>query len=396
MRIKPWLPLIGLVLSVFIFNMSEFTPVGLLTNIATDLEVSESKAGMIISFYAWVVAIISLPMMLLFVKTEYKRTMLLMVALFSFFQFISGIASSYEMLMIGRIGVAVAHSVFWAIVTPMAIKSVDIGYQRLAISAIAAGTSIAMIFGIPLGRIIGLALGWRMAFMTIAIIGVFTFMMLLIVLPRMENPRTFTLKRLPDILTNKVLIGIYILTIVFVTGYYMGYSYIEPFLGQVAGMSDSMITLALTVIGVAGIMAGFLFARFYDAYRSTFMILSVGGSAACMFLIYSLTDMGPTILLVCLIWGLCTTTFVMTFQNETIRSSVSDGVMVATGLESGLFNLGIALGSMFGGMVLDDMGVEKVPLVGASIVFVSLLLLIAIVLPMIRARYAKDSSDKGI
>ncbi len=396
MRIKPWLPLIGLVLSVFIFNMSEFTPVGLLTNIATDLEVSESKAGMIISFYAWVVAIISLPMMLLFVKTEYKRTMLLMVALFSFFQFISGIASSYEMLMIGRIGVAVAHSVFWAIVTPMAIKSVDIGYQRLAISAIAAGTSIAMIFGIPLGRIIGLALGWRMAFMTIAIIGVFTFMMLLIVLPRMENPRTFTLKRLPDILTNKVLIGIYILTIVFVTGYYMGYSYIEPFLGQVAGMSDSMITLALTVIGVAGIMAGFLFARFYDAYRSTFMILSVGGSAACMFLIYSLTDMGPTILLVCLIWGLCTTTFVMTFQNETIRSSVSDGVMVATGLESGLFNLGIALGSMFGGMVLDDMGVEKVPLVGASIVFVSLLLLIAIVLPMIRARYAKDSLDKGI
>ena len=396
MRIKPWLPLIGLVLSVFIFNMSEFTPVGLLTNIATDLEVSESKAGMIISFYAWVVAIISLPMMLLFVKTEYKRTMLLMVALFSFFQFISGIASSYEMLMIGRIGVAVAHSVFWAIVTPMAIKSVDIGYQRLAISAIAAGTSTAMIFGIPLGRIIGLALGWRMAFMTIAIIGVFTFMMLLIVLPRMENPRTFTLKRLPDILTNKVLIGIYILTIVFVTGYYMGYSYIEPFLGQVAGMSDSMITLALTVIGVAGIMAGFLFARFYDAYRSTFMVLSVGGSAACMFLIYSLTDMGPTILLVCLIWGLCTTTFVMTFQNETIRSSVSDGVMVATGLESGLFNLGIALGSMFGGMVLDDMGVEKVPLVGASIVFVSLLLLIAIVLPMIRARYAKDSSDKGI
>ena len=396
MRIKPWLPLIGLVLSVFIFNMSEFTPVGLLTNIATDLEVSESKAGMIISFYAWVVAIISLPMMLLFVKTEYKRTMLLMVALFSFFQFISGIASSYEMLMIGRIGVAVAHSVFWAIVTPMAIKSVDIGYQRLAISAIAAGTSTAMIFGIPLGRIIGLALGWRMAFMTIAIIGVFTFMMLLMVLPRMENPRTFTLKRLPDILTNKVLIGIYILTIVFVTGYYMGYSYIEPFLGQVAGMSDSMITLALTVIGVAGIMAGFLFARFYDAYRSTFMVLSVGGSAACMFLIYSLTDMGPTILLVCLIWGLCTTTFVMTFQNETIRSSVSDGVMVATGLESGLFNLGIALGSMFGGMVLDDMGVEKVPLVGASIVFVSLLLLIAIVLPMIRARYAKDSSDKGI
>ena len=328
--------------------------------------------------------------------TDTERTMLLMVALFSFFQFISGIASSYEMLMIGRIGVAVAHSVFWAIVTPMAIKSVDIGYQRLAISAIAAGTSIAMIFGIPLGRIIGLALGWRMAFMTIAIIGVFTFMMLLIVLPRMENPRTFTLKRLPDILTNKVLIGIYILTIVFVTGYYMGYSYIEPFLGQVAGMSDSMITLALTVIGVAGIMAGFLFARFYDAYRSTFMILSVGGSAACMFLIYSLTDMGPTILLVCLIWGLCTTTFVMTFQNETIRSSVSDGVMVATGLESGLFNLGIALGSMFGGMVLDDMGVEKVPLVGASIVFVSLLLLISIVLPMIRARYAKDSSDKGI
>ena len=60
-----WLPLVGLTLSAFIFNTSEFMPIGLLTDIAVDLHVTEARAGMLISVYAWVVALLSLPLMLL-------------------------------------------------------------------------------------------------------------------------------------------------------------------------------------------------------------------------------------------------------------------------------------------------------------------------------------------
>ena len=121
---KNWLPLIGITISVFIFNMSEFMPIGLLTDISMDLGITESKAGMIISIYAWAVAILSLPIMLLLRKMEYRRMLLMCIALFAGFQILSGISDSYEMLIMARLGVAVSHSIFWSIATPLAVRVV--------------------------------------------------------------------------------------------------------------------------------------------------------------------------------------------------------------------------------------------------------------------------------
>ena len=112
MSVRQWLPLIGLVLCVFVFNMSEFMPIGLLTSIADDFGVSESQAGYLISVYAWAVALLSLPMMLLLRRMQYRPMLLLFVGMFAFFQVMSGVATDYWMLLISRLGVAVAHAVF--------------------------------------------------------------------------------------------------------------------------------------------------------------------------------------------------------------------------------------------------------------------------------------------
>ena len=77
-----WLPLIGLTFAVFVFNTSEFMPIGLLTDIAFDLNISDTRAGLLISVYAWVVALMSLPLMILVSKMELKRLLLGITALF--------------------------------------------------------------------------------------------------------------------------------------------------------------------------------------------------------------------------------------------------------------------------------------------------------------------------
>ena len=46
MSVKQWLPLVALVICVFIVNMSEFVPIGLLTDIATDFSISDSIAAL--------------------------------------------------------------------------------------------------------------------------------------------------------------------------------------------------------------------------------------------------------------------------------------------------------------------------------------------------------------
>ena len=74
--IREWLPLIALTFSAFIFNTSEFIPIGLLSDIAADFSISEAKAGMLISIYAWFVALLSLPLMLLASKMEYRKLLL--------------------------------------------------------------------------------------------------------------------------------------------------------------------------------------------------------------------------------------------------------------------------------------------------------------------------------
>ena len=371
---RQWLPLIGITICVFIFNMSEFMPIGLLTDIATDFSVSESTAGMIISIYAWAVAILSLPIMLLLRKMEYRRMLLMCVGLFAFFQVLSGISSSYWMLVVSRLGVAVAHSVFWSIASPLAVKVVAPELQKLAISMVAAGTSIAMIAGLPLGRIIGLAMGWRMSFITIAVVSVMALVLLMVVFPKVENPGTFTLGRLPGLFRIKVLVGIYVVVAVFVTGYYTGYSYIEPFMMQIAGLSESMTTVALTVFGLAGIVGSMVFTKYYDRSRFGFIILALGGLCTCLFMLRISATAMIAVMVVCALWGFFATMFNVSFQNEAIRASPSDATAIAMSMFSGIYNVGIAMGSLIGGTVTETMSVGMIGYVGgvfalAAVVF---------------------------
>ena len=144
-----WLPVISLTFSTFIFNTSEFIPIGLLTDIANDFSITESKAGLLITVYAWVVALASLPLMLAFSKTENKKLLLSVVALFIVSHIVSGVSSGYYMLMLSRVGVACAHAIFWSIVTPLAVRVAPEGKRSLALSLIITGSSVAMIVGLP-------------------------------------------------------------------------------------------------------------------------------------------------------------------------------------------------------------------------------------------------------
>ena len=148
---KRWMALIGLTFAVFVFNMSEFMPIGLLSGIAADLDVTEARAGMLISVYAWVVALLSLPLMMLVSGMEFRKLLFCTVTLFIVSHVLSAMSHSYTALMLSRMGVACAHAVFWSIASPLAVRIAPEGRTSLALSMIVAGTSIAMIAGLPVG-----------------------------------------------------------------------------------------------------------------------------------------------------------------------------------------------------------------------------------------------------
>ena len=380
MDVRQWLPLCGIVLCVFVFNMSEFMPIGLLTSISTDLGISESQTGTIISLYAWAVAILSVPLMLILNRMQYRPMLLLFVGLFAVFQILSGLANDYYTLVAARLGVAVAHAVFWSIAAPLAVKVVEPRYRLAALSAVATGTSIAMIVGLPLGRVIGLALGWRMTFYSIAAVTMMTLVLLLAVFPKVQNPGTFSARKLPDLFRDRVLLGIYLLIALFVTGYYTGYSYIEPFLLDVVGMSPELVTLALTLFGFAGIGGSILFSKRYGKKKYLYLFISPGGVLLVMALLDYIAFSTVLVFVACAAWGFCGTMTTTAYQNEAILASPEDATPVAIAMFSGIFNVGIALGSIIGGFVVSVPGIETLGANGAffvllAVVFVGLFLI---------------------
>lgn len=301
MSLKTWMALVGLTLSTFIFNTSEFIPIALLTDIGRDFGLTEAKAGMLISVYAWVVMILSMPLMLMTSKMEMRKLLLGVVAVFTSFQVMSYLSTSFGMLMVSRIGVACAHSIFWSIVSIIAVRIVPESHKPIALSMIVTGSSIAMILGLPLGRVIGLSVGWRITFLSIGAVALVVFLYLFTLLPKVPSGGGMTAHDLPTMLKNKILIGIFITTAAFATGYYTAYSYIEPFLQQVGKMTENQITLTLMLFGGAGIIGSMLFSKYFPKYRFKFINVTLLGLIGGVVLLLPSAFSVPVTIAVCTI-----------------------------------------------------------------------------------------------
>ncbi len=336
--LKQWLPLIGLTCCAFVFNTSEFMPIGLLTDIAASFSLTESQAGIMISVYAWGVMLLSLPLMVFASRFEFKRMLLGVLAVFSLGQFLSAVAPTYPILVCARLVVACAHAVFWSVASIMASRLVDTRHGALAISMIATGSSIAQIFGLPLGRAIGLAVGWRMTFAVVGVLSAIAVVYQATVFPAMPAGERFTVKQLPELLKNPLLIALYAVTVFMATGYYAGYSYIEPFLAQVAHVDAGAITMTLTAFGCSGLLGSWLFGRLFDGHRFPFLAITLSGVPAALLLMAPAASALVLVLAVCALWGCCATAFNVAFQAELIKHTPADSSAVAMSIFSGLFN----------------------------------------------------------
>ena len=365
MTARHWMALIGLACAAFIFNTSEFVPIGLLSDIGADFSKSEAETGMLISVYAWMVMLLSLPLTMAFSRSEMRRLLLGVIGCFTLFQGLSFLSSSYWMLMLSRIGVASTHAIFWSIIPSIAVRSVPPSHKSLALSIVVTGTSIAVIMGMPLGRAIGLMVGWRMTFLCVGIFALLTLVLVALTLPGIPAGKGVSLKGLPVMLHKKVLIGIYVFTLLFATGYYTAYSYIEPFLGQIGGMSEGMITGTLMVFGIAGLVSSFAFSKFYVSWRFRFVTLAMCGLTLALLLMRPLAFSHVLSIAVCAVWGISVTAYNLAMQSEVISAASEDESAVAMSIYSGIFNLGIGCGALIGGAVCTHFSISWIGVVGA-------------------------------
>ncbi|WP_281545213.1 sugar transporter [Grimontia sp. SpTr1] len=371
-NLLPWLRVFLIALSAFIFNTTEFVPVGMLANLGESFGMRPAEVGPMLTIYAWIVALASLPVMLLLANFERRRLMLGVFALFVGSHVISAMAISYNMLLVSRVGIAFAHSVFWSISVAMAVRMAPNGKGAVAISLLGTGTVLAMVMGVPLGRVVGEWFGWRTTFGGIGVISGVLMLALWRWMPTLPVSNSGNLSSLPEIARNKPLLSLYLLTAIIVTAHFTAYTYLEPLIQQVWNLSADVTTWALMTYGAAGIVGSLLFSRMQPRHPNTLLILGFGLLALCLSMLsrsgVGIFQLFPGVAL----WGAVMMTVALALQTRALEYG-SKATDITMAIYSGIFNVGIGGGALLGSQVVLHYGAAKNGLVALAVISFGLL-----------------------
>ncbi|EAW2666150.1 sugar transporter [Salmonella enterica] len=359
-----WLRVVTLAIAAFIFNTTEFVPVGLLSDIAESFHMQTAQVGIMLTIYAWVVAVMSLPFMLLTSQMERRKLLICLFVLFIASHVLSFLAWNFTVLVISRIGIAFAHAIFWSITASLAIRLAPAGKRAQALSLIATGTALAMVLGLPIGRVVGQYFGWRTTFFAIGMGALITLLCLIKLLPKLPSEHSGSLKSLPLLFRRPALMSLYVLTVVVVTAHYTAYSYIEPFVQNVAGLSANFATVLLLILGGAGIIGSLVFGKLGNRHASSLVSIAIALLVVCLLLLLPAADSEAHLAILSIFWGIAIMVIGLGMQVK-VLALAPEATDVAMALFSGIFNIGIGAGALVGNQVSLHWSMSAIGYIGA-------------------------------
>jgi len=244
--------IVVLMLCSFAVATAEFVLVGLLPEIAADLTVSVSAAGQLVTVYMLVVTVGG-PVATVLTRRLPRRSLLAAtMALATAAAALSAAAGSYGVLIVARLGSAVAQALFMAVASQVAMAAAAPARQTAAVARVFAGFALATVIGLPVGSLVGQAYGWHATFVLVAALAGTGLVGVLVFCPRIPADASADAGRL--VVNRAVLTGLAV-TLLTLTGFVAVFTYVAPMLSTVAGFSPGWVSVALVGYGL-GTVAG--------------------------------------------------------------------------------------------------------------------------------------------
>ena len=370
------LALFALTLSAFAIGTTEFVIVGLIPTIAEQLNVSLPSAGLLVSLYALGVAIGAPVLTALTGKLPRKWLLVGLMALFTAGNLLAWQAPGYESLIVARILTGLAHGVFFSVGSTIATGLVAKEKAASAIAIMFSGLTVALVTGVPLGTWIGQVFGWRETFLVVSALGVIAMAGSLLLIPNnLPKGAASSIREQLAVLTKKPLLMVYAKTALGYGGAFTAFTFLAPILQQVSGFGVNAVSLILLVYGVSVAVGNIWGGKLADKMGPLPALKLMFGGLALILLMLTFTAPHPVLaVFTVLVWGAFAFGNVPGLQVLVVKQAVihtPNAVDVASGLNIAAFNVGIALGSVVGGFVVEHLGLMHTPWIGALIVLLA-------------------------
>lgn len=362
--------LVALATSAFMFVTAENLPGGLLTIMSRELGRSTSQIGLLVTAYAVVVVIATVPLAHMTRRFSRRAVLAGTTAVCAVGLLWSTVAVGYWDLLASRVVTALGQALFWGIVMPAAASMFPREVRGRMIARLTIGNSLGPMLGVPFGTWLGQMTTWRTPFLVMSVISAVACAAILLTMPDASQARDDTSRGThPD---RRRFVVLLVITFFLVTGAFAWITYITQFMLEVAGFDDRWLSLLLLASGGAGLIGTLLAGYVLD--RWPWLTLLGGAGAVTLFLLglHAFGDVPWAAVLGMLLFG-TSFSFVPPVAAHLSMQTAPGATEMATALNSSVFNIGIGSGAALGAYVVAAWGPERVPLAGAAFVLVAVL-----------------------
>ncbi|MGW4808197.1 MFS transporter [Kitasatospora sp. NPDC004272] len=365
--------LLALSFAAFCFVTTEVLPTGLLTIISADLGRSRSQVGLLVTGYALVVLLASLP--LARATREVPRRLLLSgtLGLLALATLVTALAQDFWVLLASRLLTGLTQAMFWAVVASTATGLFPPEVRGRMVTRLSIGNGLAPVLGVPVGTWLAQQTHWRVTFAVMSGLSVATCAAVALLLPG-TAPGEGTAARgtAPDRRRMTVLL---VTTGLAVTGAMGTFTYLTSLLLDFSGFGNGSLGPLLSVSGVFGVLGTLLLGRYLDRYPRPALIAPLGLLTAAMLGLFALGGTRPAALGMLALLGLSFNALAAAIQHRALQVAPGSTDMASAAM-SAVFNLGIAAGSLLGAGLVATAGVRAVPLVGSLLAAAALLVML--------------------
>ncbi len=371
--------MLALALGGFGIGTTEFVTMGLLPDIAQAMNVPEPTAGHAVSAYALGVVIGAPSLAALCARVPRKRLLIALMIAFTVGNAATVVAPSFQSLVAARFVSGLPHGAYFGVASLAAATLAPAGRRAKAVAAVMLGLSAANVVGVPAATWLGQHLGWRDAFVVVALIGIITVAALVRFVPELTGIKTTNpMTELGALRRSQVLLTLAVGAVGF-GGMFAVYTYITTTLTDVAGMSLGLVPVVLMLFGlgmVAGnIVGGVLADRGVDR-----AILFASVAMAVVLAAFVVAARNPFTAALCAFLVGATGAALAPGLQTRLMDVAADAQTLAAALNHAALNIANAAGAWLGGLVIAaGLGYTAPAAVGAGLAVVGTLLFVVTV-----------------